>query len=101
MAHSLAQSWPDENSPLENLCTPFQKSCKQVAKQILQKIEEGLIDPNTMVSGIHAGHRSMTQNGSGAGGGSGSGSGGVGSLNVQGADGNRATAGGVDQKCSC
>merc|ERR1711862_607039 len=28
----------------------------KVAKQILNKIEDGLIDPNTMVSGIHAGN---------------------------------------------
>jgi len=31
----------------------------KVAKMILNKIEDGLIDPATMMSGVHAGARSL------------------------------------------
>ncbi|CAD7930249.1 unnamed protein product [Amoebophrya sp. A25] len=52
----------------------------KVAKQILNKIEDGLIDPNTMVSGIHAGK----------------------SLNSSApANGAQAATGDVSTKCSC
>lgn len=33
----------------------------KVAKMILSKIEDGLIDPNTMVSGVHAGRQVAQQ----------------------------------------
>merc|ERR1712050_400796 len=37
----------------------------KVARMILNKIEDGLIDPNTMVSGIHTGTQRLVDGGSG------------------------------------
>jgi len=58
----------------------------KVAKQLLNKIEDGLIDPSTMVSGIHAGSvKSQTGGGS------------SGSQNPQSLE----ATGDVVQKCQC
>merc|ERR1712176_664084 len=38
----------------------------KVARMILNKIEDGLIDPNTMVSGIHTGAQKLNGSGSGS-----------------------------------
>lgn len=55
----------------------------KVAKQILNKIEDGLIDPNTMVSGIHAGNiKSMAAPG------------GTGTLGLE-------NQGEISEKCAC
>lgn len=74
----------------------------KVAKQILAKIEDGLIDPNTMVSGIHSSQKRAGGAGGGAGAGGSALSGGGDDDGLQlGGKGGGGGSGAVASKCAC